>query len=162
MFPASSASASTHPVDQHTAGPEVVSVVHGKDGYTTREYADGSQFSSRKIEDQALLPRGGFDWHANFDCCVYSRYFNTGGSGTVTVHINNVTNCDPNYNTVAVTLYRDKLWGWEDLGTRHISCYGGTGRWGWTDKDRYQFYIHEEGHPKYNNHRARGRTTYPS
>lgn len=157
--PSASASAS----DSVPTPPPIANVTQS--GSTeTITYADGSVFKSSASSESVGLLAGSFSWTADFQIGIWSRYYNTPNSGTHTVVVNNITNCDSSYNTATLELYRSTAIGQEKIGTtRHFSCSGATLRWNSVPSGEFQWYLRVDGYwgnDPYGRH-ASGTTSYP-
>ncbi|WP_017577322.1 hypothetical protein [Nocardiopsis kunsanensis] len=107
--------------------------------WTTLTYEDGSAFSSTPAID------GSFNWNAEFQIGIESREYSTPTDGTHSVEVDSVTNCDPNYDTVTITLYRDRLVGWTNLGEQTVDCSGGTATWTGVEGGTFYWYMRANG-----------------
>ncbi len=102
-------------------------------------YEDGSTFSS------TMLMSGQFDWTAEFDMGIFSREYSTPNSGTHTVQVNSISNCNNSYDTPYIRLEQKTWYGWSDQGTKEFSCGGGTLRWSGMESDTYRWFLGIDG-----------------
>lgn len=153
LAPSTSAMAAETPQSQG----EQVAQVQTTGDTTTLTYENGATFSS------SALRAGSFDWEAEFDVGIYSRSYSTPNSGTHSISIDSITNCDPLYETGYIRLEEDVLFGWDEVDTVTIDCSGDTATFSGVPSGTYRWYLRVHGDSSGSTYGryASGTTYYP-
>ncbi|MFC3893083.1 hypothetical protein ACFOWZ_16535 [Lentzea rhizosphaerae] len=121
--------------------------------------APGTASAQPQTEEIGVL--AGFDWNAQFACCLTSRQWTSNASGTTTIRVTrayriNTGACD----AVKIRLERWNGILWSSQGTKTATCpHPRNVSWG-TGSGTYRFYIE----PSYSGGayvRANGTVSYP-
>ncbi|MGW8439232.1 hypothetical protein ACWGKS_29170 [Nocardiopsis sp. NPDC055879] len=106
---------------------------------TTLTYEDGSTFSSQ-------LMTGYFSWDAEFDGVVFSRNYTATDSGTHTITVDSITNCDPGLGTFYIRLEQDVWYGWDEVGSVYgLDCDGEAATFTGVESGTFRWYLGVNG-----------------